>query len=391
MLTPIYSFTFLLLVFALSEIIAEKSKALISTTLGIAIILLLAFWAGLSKEVFDVSTINSVGILLVGLLITSLGTMMDFTELKAQWKTVIISLFGCLFAVGTILLCAPLFLDTSLSYVGGSIFTGANTAALILTQVLNEKGLPELSTFCVLLLVTHSFVGIPISSVLLRREAKQFLQAQGNLRQYRPVSQSQTEKVVRRKWLQLPAGYNKPSMMLLKLAIVACISFFVSQVLLKGTVHYFIVALLMGVLFSELGFLEKNMLTLTDSSGFIIFTTTIVIFGSLHAATPALLLKLFVPLMVILALGTLGVCLGGFIIGKLLKVSPNLAIPMGLTCTYGFPTTMLMAKEVANAIGQTPEEKTALTQHLLPKMITAGFITVTIASVLIAGFVVKLL
>ena len=42
-------------------------------------------------------------------------------------------------------------------------------------------------------------------------------------------------------------------------------------------------------------------------------------------------------------------------------------------------------------IGRDEREKAAILNYLLPKMLTAGFVTVTIASVLIAGFVVNML
>ena len=64
---------------------------------------------------------------------------------------------------------------------------------------------------------------------------------------------------------------------------------------------------------------------------------------------------------------------------------------LGISCTFGFPTTMLIPQEVSEAIGRDEREKAAILNYLLPKMLTAGFVTVTIASVLIAGFVVNML
>ena len=52
---------------------------------------------------------------------------------------------------------------------------------------------------------------------------------------------------------------------------------------------------------------------------------------------------------------------------------------------------MLIPQEVSEAIGRNDREKAAILNYLLPKMLTAGFVTVTIASVLIAGFVVNML
>ena len=52
---------------------------------------------------------------------------------------------------------------------------------------------------------------------------------------------------------------------------------------------------------------------------------------------------------------------------------------------------MLIPREVSEAFGRTEEEKAAILNYLLPKMLTAGFVTVTIASVLLAGVAVQLL
>lgn len=100
---------------------------------------------------------------------------------------------------------------------------------------------------------------------------------------------------------------------------------------------------------------------------------------------------MIVPLLVVLVLGVFGVVIVGLITAKLLNVTPGLAISLGLTCTFGFPTTMLMSQEVAKAMASNEEERTALENYILPKMTIAGFVTVTISSVLIAGVVVTML
>ena len=83
--------------------------------------------------------------------------------------------------------------------------------------------------------------------------------------------------------------------------------------------------------------------------------------------------------------------MAGVILGKALHVAPGLAISLGLTCTFGFPTTMFIPKEVSVAMSSNEEERIAIENYMLPKMVTAGFVTVTISSVLIAGVVVKML
>ena len=100
---------------------------------------------------------------------------------------------------------------------------------------------------------------------------------------------------------------------------------------------------------------------------------------------------MLVPLLAAAVLGVAGTVAVGFVAGKFLKVPFGLAVSLGISCTFGFPTTMLIPQEVSEAIGRNDREKAAILNYLLPKMLTAGFVTVTIASVLIAGFVVNML
>ena len=385
----IYSLTFLLIIFAIGEVIAKKTKAIISTTLSISIILMVAFWMGLPVDVFDNSGINGIGMALVGMLIVSIGTMIDFKELKRQWKTVIISLV-CLIlgTIAILLICGPI-LGKEMAISGASIFSGGNTAALIMTQEFDAQGLTNISTFCILVLATDSFIGLPVSSFLLRKEAKRFISDKANIKAYSFDASVESSK--RQRPLQpLFKGFTKPSAYLTKLGLIACLSLFVST-LIKGTVHYFVIALLMGILFYELGFLDKNILEKSKSSGFIVFATTIVIFSSLSKTTPQMIASMIIPLILTLIVGTIGVVIAGLITGKLLNVSPYLAIAFGMTCTSGFPTTMLMSQEIAEAIGASQEEKTAIENYIMPKMVTAGFVTITIASVIMAGILIKLI
>lgn len=86
-----------------------------------------------------------------------------------------------------------------------------------------------------------------------------------------------------------------------------------------------------------------------------------------------------------------GLCLAAALCSRLFRMPFPLAVSLGITCTFGFPTTMLISQEVAEAMGETEEQRKALLNFLLPKMLVAGFVTVTITSVVLAGFVVNIL
>ena len=190
--------------------------------------------------------------------------------------------------------------------------------------------------------------------------------------------------------LALPVQFAKPSVYLAKLGIVAVIAYYAAK-LTGGKVHYFVMCLLMGMLFFSLGFLEKGILAKTNSSGLVTFFVTILIFSNLATTTPQQILSVLPSLALTALLGVGGTAAAGFVFGKLLNVPFGLSVSLGISCTFGFPTTMLIPQEVSEAFGRNEKEKAAILNYLLPKMLTAGFVTVTIASVLIAGFVVNML
>jgi hypothetical protein len=399
-MNPIQAMTVMLLVFAFGEVVAEKTKAVLSAPLIIALTLLMGFWFKLPSgsfffphELFGISTIGPTAGVLVGILLTSIGTLIDMEELIRQWKTVVIGFASVVVATGAILVIGPFIFERNLSFAGAPIFAGANAAAFITLDVIKGKFTdPEivqnLSAFVLLVLVFQNFVGIPVSSFLLRKEAQRFVKDSANMALYlknEPKSQN-AGMPNKRRLLQLPDSFNRPIVTLAKLAVVTCIAQYLAE-LSRGTVHFLVVCLLVGIFFAELGFLEKQALGKSGSSTLIIFATTMVIFTNLTQTTPQLLMSLLFPLAACLAIGTLATIVFGAILGKALGMSPLLAIPIGLTCTFGFPTTLFISQEVSAAIGSTPEEKKALENYILPKMITGGFVTVTITSVFIAGFV----
>lgn len=386
---PIFALAVLLAIYALGEIVAQKTKAVLSMTLVIALVLLVGFWCGLPPTIFDDAAIPGAGMLLVGILITSLGTRIDFAELRRQWKTVIIGVVGVSIAVAGIILVGQFVIGRDMAMAGAPIFAGANTASLVMIDALGKKGLSELSTFCILMLVTQNFVGIPVASQLLRKEAKDMLARPDQLRLYMHT-QAEAEGAKRRKPLQLPEMFAKPSVYLCKLALVATVANVLAS-LTKGKIHYFVFALLLGILFYELGFLEEDSLTKSHASTFVLFITTVVIFTNLANTTPQQVLSMLPALLLCLGIGVVFAVAAGFVLAKVLKVGTGLSISIILTCTFGFPTTLFMPQEVAQAIGRTDEEKAALRNYLEPKMITGGFVTVTIFSVILAGIVAGML
>ena len=134
-MTPISALAILFCIYAVSELIAQKTKAIFSTVLSIAILLLAGFWSGiLPRTLIDDAQITGFGNIIAGLLIVSLGTTIDFAELRRQWKVVVTALCGVCGAVAAIVLIGRPFIGSEMAIAGAPIFAGGSAATLIMTS-----------------------------------------------------------------------------------------------------------------------------------------------------------------------------------------------------------------------------------------------------------------
>lgn len=79
------------------------------------------------------------------------------------------------------------------------------------------------------------------------------------------------------------------------------------------------------------------------------------------------------------------------VVGKVFKQSWYMSFALGVTALFGFPGTLIIPTEVANAVGETEEETKIILQEILPKMIIAGMVSVSIVSVVAAGLMTGLI
>ncbi|OON98500.1 MAG: hypothetical protein ATN35_04740 [Epulopiscium sp. Nele67-Bin004] len=380
----IVAFTIFAFIFTFGEYVALKTKATFSAVFVVGITLLLGFWFGLPPEIFDSAAILPIASILVGILLTGMGNMLDFESLKQQWKTVVIATLTVTFATAGVYLIGQFIIGRDLALAGAPIFSGSTTASIVMTTALTELGKDQLALFVVLMLVCQTFVGIPTASYLLKIAARKYLASDASKQPLKSetIDATGTQK---RKPLQLPDDFERPSMTMAKLGLVTIFAYYTSAAM-NGAISYIVIALVYGTIFTELGFLEKNALENTKSYGFMLFVCTLMIFSNLANATPNDLFELLIPLAVVLGVGVFGACVSGVVVGRIFKVEECMAICMCLTCMFGFPTTMFMSNEVAQAIGKDEKEVEILENYLRPNMITAGFIT-GIISIFLAGFV----
>lgn len=387
------AFTVLFIIFGAGDIISSKTKAIVSTMFVSSVVLLLGFWVGLPKTIFKDSALLPLGSILIGILITHMGTLMSVRELIKQWKTVAISIASIVGIAVFVYLAGTPIIGREYSVAAAPPIAGGVVAGIMMGEAAKAKGLETIMVFSTLLVVVQGFFGYPIASICLRKEAKRISNklksGEYNISKGE-VAAAKEEKSKFKIIPDLPKELQTPSILLAKLGLAAFLSYKIAA-LTNGVVNKYVVCLIVGIILKEIGFLESDILTKSQSFGLAMGTLLTVIYSNLASATPEMVSRLLWPLAASLTLGTIGIALASIPVGKMLGISWQMSLSIGITALFGFPGTFIISQEVANAEGKTEEEKQLILNEIMPKMLIAGFVTVTIASVILAGIMVKMI
>ena len=274
--------------------------------------------------------------------------------------------------------------------MGAPILSGGVVATLQMQEMAQKADLPQLTVFATLVMCAQGFVGYPVASLCLKSEAKR-IKAQLDAGELSVASQDAEKAAAasRKKLIPaLPAKYNTPNVVLAKVVLVALLSVFVSS-LFHDAVNKLVWCLIFGVLCKELGFLDEDALGKANATGIVMPIITLSIFTNLASATPEMVVSMVVPLLVVIAIGTVAFAVVSILIGKIFHYSWQMSVAIGSSCLFGFPGTVIISNEVSESTGTTPEEKAYINAQIMPKMLVAGMGTVSITSVLVAGVMCK--
>ena len=381
--------------YIIGEYVAKITKAWVPSVFVTAAVLLIGYWTIIPQEVVSDSMLIPFGSTIgIYLLITHMGTVICLKQLIQQWRTIVVCLSGL---AGMMLLgyfVAPLFIDKTLVIAGLPPLTGGIVAATMMQSAAQEAGLEVAAVFAIAMYCIQGFAGYPITAICLQTEGKRLLKdfRSGNVvlteadrREMASVGMTVVADDSDRKTLipRIPDKWNSPVLMLGKLGLVGWLATQLGAITgISGAIW----ALVLGVFFTTIGFLETNLLNRANSYQIIMFALMMYVFDGLKTCTPAMLKSIIIPMIVLIVIGVAGMAAFAFIISKVLKMSFPLAFANGLTALYGFPCDAIITESTCNALGQTEEERQYLMSKMFPSMIVGGFVTVTITSVFIAGW-----
>jgi len=393
-MSQMLALTIVLAILYIGDIVATRTKAWIPSVFVCAVLFLIGYWTFFPKDIVSIAGIGPVvATMLMYLLITNMGTLLSLKELKNQWKAIVISLAGIVGIIAILFTIGAMFFDLKTMIVAVPPLVGGVVAALVMSEGASAAGLEDLAVFAIVIYVIQGFAGYPITSIVLKREAKRLLKEhqQGKLHTISQVQEEENAATEQPKLLRkIPANYNTEYFKFFRLALVGLLAYGTSTVLAPiVTVNALVLCLVFGVLASTIGFLEKQPLQKANGFGFAIMGLMLFIFDGLKQATPEMLMRIIVPLVVSIVLAVVGMYIFSFIAGKILKVSPNLAFAVSLTALYGFPADYILTNEVVKSSTTDEKEREMLLSRMLPPMLVGGFISVTITSVILAGIFVN--
>ncbi len=387
------------IVYFIGEAVSNLTKAWVPSVFVTAIVVLVGYWTILPNTLISDSALIPFGSTIgIFLLVTHMGTVISVKQLLEQWKTIVVCLAGLAGMCALSLLILPGIIGRDLVIAGLPPLTGGIIAATTMQQAAEAAGLKEAAVFAIAMYCVQGFAGYPLTAVCLQLEGKRLLKGfrsgemklEGASNEVDAVNgKLEDGKKAKKKLLPpLPEKWNGPVVILLKLGIVA---WFATQLgawqipLINMKISGAVWALILGIIFTSIGFLDENSLNKANSYGIIMFALMMYIFDGLKDCTPQMLGSIIGPMVLLIVVGVLGMAILCFIISKVLKVSFALALATALTALYGFPPNAIITESTCSALAQTPEEKEFLMSKMFPPMIVGGFTTVTITSVIVAG------
>ncbi|MCD8077527.1 MAG: hypothetical protein LUE63_03975, partial [Lachnospiraceae bacterium] len=330
--------------------------------------------------------------LAVAMVLFNMGTTINIRQLIREWKTVCMAAICMVASCILLLVAVPLIgLDTVLA--GMPVINGGAVAASLMTTAATEKGLTTAAALCAVIYSVQKLVGAPIASAMGLKYAKKLVadfrtDPEGKMAELQAKQSSVSAD-------KIPFYEKHKELYTANVDIaIVCVGAWLARSLGGVTpVNYAVWALILGSLSGIGGFIPPKLLQRGSSQGLLMIAIYGSIIPSLATVSLSQLGTMAFQTILLFVLAVAGVFLVSYVlpIGKLLVGDKDLAMGIGVEQFLGFPSNVVICREVAEAVGETPEEKTYIEDTLNVPYVVGGITVVTILSVLIAGFVISLL
>ncbi len=383
------SFMIVLIVFALGDIVGKITKGKLSGMMVVMLLFLVGFLTKLfPADIIDQGGLTALSKLAIAMVLFNMGTTLNVKQLIEEWRTVLMAALCMLASCVVMLLVSPIIgFDTVL--IGMPVINGAAMATSLMASAAAEKGLATAAALCAVIYSVQKFVGAPIASAMGIRYGKKLLKAyRENPAQFKKqeTGNGASAKVSfadkHKEW------YSANVMM----ALVAAGSW-VAHILGDLTpINYSIWALLLGVACAASGLVPTKPLQKSNSYGLMMVAVFGSIIPSLAKVSLSDLGTMAFQTIVLFVAALIGVALVGWVLPTWKLVGDkDLAVGIGVEQFLGFPSNVVICREVGDAVGETPEEKAFIEDTLNVPYVVGGITVITVLSTMLAGFVINML
>ena len=383
------SFMIVLIVFALGDIVGKITKGKLSGMMVVMLLFMVGFLTKLiPADIIDQGGLTALSKLAIAMVLFNMGTTLNVKQLIEEWRTVLMAALCMLASCLVMLLVSPIIgFDTML--VGMPVINGAAMATSLMASAAAEKGLATAAALCAVIYSVQKFVGAPIASAMGIRYGKKLLKAyRENPAQFKKqeTGNGASAKIFfadkHKEW------YSANVMM----ALVAAGSW-VAHILGDLTpINYSIWALLLGVVCAASGLVPTKPLQKSNSYGLMMVAVFGSIIPSLAKVSLSDLGTMAFQTIVLFAAALIGVALVGWVLPTWKLVGDkDLAVGIGVEQFLGFPSNVVICREVGDAVGETPEEKAFIEDTLNVPYVVGGITVITVLSTMLAGFVINML
>ncbi|MCI2106946.1 MAG: hypothetical protein LKK00_09595 [Intestinimonas sp.] len=386
----------ILAVYFLGDFLGGITKARISSVFVIMLGFLVLFMTGIfPADIIDQASLTTTSKIGIQFLVINMGSSVSISQLKKEWRTVATACISMALAIIACFAVTPVIgIDSALA--AAPVINGGIVATNTMVTAAESAGLVIVAALASFLYAIQKFVGtLPASHCGLkyatgiveelrrnRTENPQFFAADN-------LSSADVLPVKKLFWQKHEKYYTT----YICLAISALFIWFggLLSTATHGWIGQTLWSMIFGILLRQFGFIPANFLRdKAKSNGFFTFLAFCAIIPALAKIQFSQLPTIGFYVLLIFVVTVLFLWLGFYIL-PLWKIvgSKHLAIGIAMCQMIGYPGTQLVTDEIANAIGETPEERDLIQEKLGTAYVLSGFVSVTILSVFIANICAK--
>ncbi len=379
-------------IFAVGDLIGHFTGGKLSGMMMVMLLFLVAFLAGwIPADIIDQAGLTQLASAATGMVLFNMGTTINIKQMVREWRVVAMAAL-CMVVSCLAMLCVIPIVGADAVLVGMPVINGAAMATSLMTTAALEKGLTTAAALCAVIYSVQKFVGAPIASAMGLRYAKKLMVdfRQDPAGHMAALAAKQKGTTSDKKMFY---ETHKELFTANILIAIVCVGAWVGRVLGDITpINYSIWCLLLGSVSGLGGYIPPRPLQRGSAYGLMMIAVFGSIIPSLAKVSLSDLGTMAFQTVVLFAAAVAGIFIIGYLLpGWKLVGDRDLAVGIGVEQFLGFPSNVVICREVSEAVGQTDDEKTYIEDTLSIPYVLGGITVVTILSVTMAGIVINFL